>query len=108
MILANGREAEELTGVRGEDAADALAGRYPIACVKLGEDGAVISWEGLVIRMSPDPVEEKDRRDRATRSTACCSPRSRRGGRRDALAAACRAGARVAMSYETWPERPRP
>ena len=46
MILANGREAEELTGVRGEDAADALAGRYLIACVKLGEDGAVISWRG--------------------------------------------------------------
>ena len=25
----------------------------------------------------------------------------------DALASACRAGARVAASYETWPERPR-
>jgi sugar/nucleoside kinase (ribokinase family) len=109
MILANGREAEELTGVRGEDAADALASRFSIACVKLGEDGAVISWEGLVIRLSPDPVEEKDPTgagDAFNGVLLASLARGRSPG--DALAAACRAGARVAMSFETWPERPRP
>ena len=109
MILANGREAEQLTGVRGEDAADVLASRFPIACVKLGEDGAVVSWEGLVIRMSPDPVEEKDPTgagDAFNGVLLAALARGRSPG--DALAAACRAGARVAMSFETWPERSGP
>jgi sugar/nucleoside kinase (ribokinase family) len=109
MILANGREAEELTGVRGEDAADALAHRFDVACVKLGEDGAVMSWEGLVLRMSPDPVEEKDSTgagDAFDGVLLASLARGRSPG--DALAAACRAGARVAVSYETWPEPPRP
>lgn len=109
MILANGREAEELTGVRGEDAADALANRFQVACVKLGEDGAVMSWDGLVLRMSPDPVAEKDPTgagDAFDGVLLALLARGRSPG--DALAAACRAGARVAMSYETWPERPHP
>jgi sugar/nucleoside kinase (ribokinase family) len=106
MLLANEREAESLTGRRGEDAADALGARFPVACVKLGETGAVMSWEGLVIRLSSDPVDEVDPTgagDAFDGVLLASLVRGRSPG--DALAAACRAGARVAASEETWPDR---
>ena len=42
VILATVDEARALTGARPEPAARALASRFAIACVKLGEDGAII------------------------------------------------------------------
>jgi sugar/nucleoside kinase (ribokinase family) len=60
VLFANEREAEALCGEPGEDAAAALAHRYPVVCVKLGSTGAVMSWEGLLIRFSVDPVEGVD------------------------------------------------
>ncbi|MEX2406360.1 MAG: carbohydrate kinase family protein, partial [Actinomycetota bacterium] len=59
-ILVNQREAEVLTGRRGDAAADQLAERFPIVCVKQGESGALMSWEGLVIRYAGEPVAELD------------------------------------------------
>src|SRR5581483_11738667 len=38
VLLANRREARVLSGLDGEDAAEALARRYPVVCVKLGGD----------------------------------------------------------------------
>jgi sugar/nucleoside kinase (ribokinase family) len=106
LLLANGREAEILTGRRGEDAADALADRFPVACVKLGEAGAVMSWEGLVIRYSAEPVEEKDPTGAGDAFDGVLLAELVAGrSPGDALASACRAGAAVAGSYETWPER---
>jgi len=108
MLLANEREAEVLTGRRGEDSADALASRFPLVCVKLGQAGAVMSWEGLVIRASTDPVEEKDPTGAGDAFDGVLLANLVAGrSPGDALAAACRAGARVAASFETWPERPR-
>jgi 2-dehydro-3-deoxygluconokinase len=107
LLLANDREAETLTGVRAERAADALAERYPIVCVKLGGEGAVMSWQGLVIRNTTQPVPELDPTgagDAFDGVLLAGLVAGRSPG--DALAAACRAGARVAASYETWPERP--
>src|SRR4030095_9909654 len=85
-----------------------LSRRFHVVCVKQGEEGALMSWEGLVIRNATDAVVEKEQTGAVDRFK-CVLVRSLVAGRPpgDALAAACRAGARVAASYETWPERPR-
>jgi len=106
MLLANDREAEVLTGRRGVDAVDALAHRFPLVCVKLGEEGAVMSWEGLVIRNATDPIAEQDPTGAGDAFDGVLLAQLAAGrSPGDALAAACRAGARVASSLETWPER---
>lgn len=108
VLLLNEREAEALTGRRGEDAADVLSGRYRVVCVKLGEAGAVMSWEGLIVRYGGEPVRELDPTgagDAFDGVLLALLAAGRSPG--DALHAACRAGAAVAASYETWPERGR-
>lgn len=105
ILLANDREAEVLTGRRGEAAADALAERFPVVCVKLGAEGAVMSWEGLVIRFAGQPVQEMDPTGAGDAFDGVLLAHLAAGrSPGDALHAACRAGARVAASYETWPE----
>jgi sugar/nucleoside kinase (ribokinase family) len=105
-ILLNEREAETLTGRRGEEAADALADRFPVVCVKLGESGAVMSWEGLVIRYGGVPVKEADPTGAGDAFDGVLLAQLAAGrSPGDALHAACRAGAAVAASLETWPER---
>jgi len=106
ILFANEREAEILSGRRGEAAADALAQRFPVVCVKLGADGAVMSWEGLVISFAGESVQEKDPTGAGDAFDGVLLARLAAGrSPGDALHAACRAGARVAASYETWPER---
>jgi len=108
MLLTNEREAEELTDRRGAAAMDELSRRFHVVCVKQGDEGALMSWEGLVIRNATDAVVEKDSTgagDAFNGVLLASLVAGRSPG--DALASACRAGARVAASYETWPERPR-
>jgi sugar/nucleoside kinase (ribokinase family) len=106
-ILMNEREAEVLTGRRGEEAADALADRFRVVCVKLGEDGAVMSWEGLMIRYGGVPIRELDPTGAGDAFDGVLLAQLAAGrSPGDALHAACRAGAAVAASYETWPEVP--
>jgi ribokinase len=106
VLFVNDREAEVLTGRRGEHAVDALAERFPVVCVKLGEDGAVMSWEGLVIRNRSDGVVEADPTGAGDAFDGVLLAQLAAGrSPGDALQAACRAGAVVAASYETWPER---
>lgn len=104
-ILVNEREAEVLTGRRGDDAADVLAQRFSVVCVKLGEAGAVMSWEGLVIRYGAVPIRELDPTGAGDAFDGVLLAQLAAGrSPGDALHAACRAGASVAASYETWPE----
>lgn len=104
-ILVNEREAEVLTGRRGDDAADVLAERFSVVCVKLGEAGAVMSWEGLVIRYGAVPIRELDPTGAGDAFDGVLLAQLAAGrSPGDALHAACRAGASVAASYETWPE----
>ena len=108
LLLANEREAEELTGRRDVAAVDVLSHRFAVVCVKLGDEGAIMSWEGLVIRNAIEPVAEKDPTgagDAFNGVLLASLVRGRSPG--DALTEACRAGASVAASFETWPERPR-
>jgi sugar/nucleoside kinase (ribokinase family) len=108
-IFVNGREAEVLTGRRGEEAVDALGQRFRVAAVKLGEDGAVMSWEGLVIRYGGVPVRELDPTGAGDAFDGVLLAQLAAGrSPGDALHAACRAGAAVAASYETWPDRSAP
>ena len=103
-LLVNEREAEALTGRRGEHAMDVLAERFPVVCVKLGEDGALMSWEGLVIRAPSERVTELDPTGAGDAFDGVLLAQLSAGrSPGDALQAACRAGASVAASYETWP-----
>jgi sugar/nucleoside kinase (ribokinase family) len=108
VLLLNEREAEVLTGRRGEEAADGLSDRFRVVCVKLGEAGAVMSWEGLIVRYGGEPVSERDPTGAGDAFDGVLLAQLAAGrSPGDALHAACRAGAAVAASYETWPERGR-
>jgi sugar/nucleoside kinase (ribokinase family) len=104
MLLANEHEAEVLSGRRGDAATDVLTQRYPVVCVKLGDEGAVMSWEGLVIRYAGEPIVEVDPTGAGDAFDGVLLAALIAGtSPGDALRAACHAGARVAGSLETWP-----
>jgi sugar/nucleoside kinase (ribokinase family) len=106
VLFANEREAEALCGEPGEDAAEALAHRYPVVRVKLGAGGAVMSWEGLLIRFSTDPLEGVDPTGAGDAfDGALLASLTQRRSPGEALRVACAAGAVVASSRDTWPER---
>jgi sugar/nucleoside kinase (ribokinase family) len=105
VLLANELEARTLTGREGEDAADVLAQRYRVVCVKLGSKGAVMSWEGLLIRFSAEEVDEVDPTGAGDAFDGVLLAELARGASPgDALRLACHAGARVVGSHELWPE----
>ncbi|HSL16026.1 MAG TPA: PfkB family carbohydrate kinase [Actinomycetota bacterium] len=105
VLFANEREAEALCGEPGEDAAAALAHRYPVVCVKLGSQGAVMSWEGLLIRFSTDPVEGVDPTGAGDAfDGALLAALAQRRSPGEALRIACAAGSVVASSRDTWPK----
>ncbi|HEX9122254.1 MAG TPA: PfkB family carbohydrate kinase [Actinomycetota bacterium] len=109
VLLANELEARALTGREGEDAADVLAQRYRVVCVKLGPKGAVMSWEGLLIRFSAEEVEEVDPTGAGDAFDGTLLAELVRGASPgDALRLACHAGEQVVGSHELWPERRRP
>jgi sugar/nucleoside kinase (ribokinase family) len=59
VVLATADEARAMTGEEPEDAARTLASRFSVACVKLGEDGAVAAAGDLVERRGVDPVARR-------------------------------------------------
>jgi ribokinase len=104
VLLANEQEAEVLCGRRGEDAAEALAERYPIVCVKLGARGAVMSWEGLLIRYEGDALHEVDPTGAGDAfDGVLLATLSMGASPGEALRSACAAGARVAAGPNLWP-----
>lgn len=106
VLLASEREARTLAGADGEDAAEALAQRYPVVCVKLGERGAVMSWDGLLIRFAAEPVEEVDPTGAGDAFDGVLLAKLAAGtSPGDALRMACAAGAKVAAGPELWPAR---
>lgn len=107
LLFANEAEAEALTGGPAEDAAEALAERYEAVAVKLGERGAMLWWEGLLVRYEGVEVLEVDPTGAGDAFAGVfLASLSAGGSPADALHAACAAGARVAASAEAWPERP--
>jgi sugar/nucleoside kinase (ribokinase family) len=105
VLLANEREAEILVGLSGTDAARALGERYRVACVKLGEKGAAMSFDGSLVEVVPEPILEVDATGAGDAFDGVLLAALARGAdARDALERACRAGAMVAASEDTWPE----
>jgi sugar/nucleoside kinase (ribokinase family) len=105
VILANEREAEVLVGLSGTAAARALGERYRVACVKLGEKGAAMSFDGSLIEVSAEPVIEVDATGAGDAFDGVLLAALARGEQPDvALQRACRAGAAVAASADTWPQ----
>jgi ribokinase len=58
VLLVTNEEAQVLTGTEGEAAATQLAQRFRVACVKLGETGAVAAGGDELVRAGAPRVEE--------------------------------------------------
>lgn len=105
VVLANDEEAHALTGLRGAEAARVLGDRYRVAAVKQGAAGAALSVDARLCEEPGTPVEERDPTGAGDAFDGVLLAGLARGQEPGAaLAAACRAGARVAASYESWPE----
>jgi sugar/nucleoside kinase (ribokinase family) len=105
VLLANEREAEVLTGSTGEAAVKLLGDRFPIACVKLGDRGAVAVVDGAMHRAAAEPIEERDPTGAGDAFDGVFLAALARGADvDDALGRACHAGALAASSFQAWPE----
>jgi sugar/nucleoside kinase (ribokinase family) len=105
VLLANEREAEVLTGSQGEAAAARLGERFPIACVKLGDRGAVAVVDGGIHRVPAEPIEELDPTGAGDAFDGVfLAALARRADVDDALRRACHAGGLAASSLQAWPE----
>jgi ribokinase len=103
-LFVNEREAEVLVGLSGTTAARALGERYRVACVKLGEKGAALSFDGSLLEVAAETVIEVDATGAGDAFDGVLLAALARGADpQDALERACRAGAMVAASEDTWP-----
>jgi sugar/nucleoside kinase (ribokinase family) len=59
VILATAAEARALSGAGPEEAARALASRFAVACVKLGEEGAILVHGNRTVRYAAEPVARR-------------------------------------------------
>jgi sugar/nucleoside kinase (ribokinase family) len=57
VLLVNADEARTLTALDADDAANALATRYRVVCVKLGIDGAVAASADNLVRAKLEPLD---------------------------------------------------
>jgi len=105
VILANELEARTLTGLEGEAAARALGRHYRLACVKLGERGAVL-WADEQVLEEPAPgVDEVDPTGAGDAFDGVLLASLARGATpAEALRLACHAGAVEVGSFRAWPE----
>ena len=105
VLLVNEREAEVLVGLSGAAAARALGERYRVVCVKLGEKGSVMSFDGSLVEVVAQPVIDVDATGAGDAFDGVLLAALARGADPiDALERACLAGATVAASEATWPE----
>lgn len=104
VVLANDDEARALTGLEGAEAARALGERYRIAAVKRGADGAALVIDGELYEAGVEHVEEVDPTGAGDAFDGVLLGRLVRGeDPGEALEAACRAGAAVVATPQTWP-----
>jgi sugar/nucleoside kinase (ribokinase family) len=105
VVLATAGEAHAVTGAEPEEAARELAARFGLACVKLGEEGAVAAEGNHVIRARVDAVARRSRFGAGDAFAAALLVSLGDGqSLEQALDAACAAGARAASSPDGWPE----
>jgi sugar/nucleoside kinase (ribokinase family) len=99
VVLATADEARAMTGQEPEDAARTLASRFSVACIKLGEDGALGATGDRVERRAVEPVARRSPLGAGDAFGSALLIALAEGaplGR--ALDFACQAGARVAGS----------
>ncbi len=104
LILANLQEAEILAGANGERAMMALGDRYPMAVIKLGDAGAVLSRDGRLTEASVRPVRAVDPTGAGDAFDGALMA-ALAGGMEpeEAMNVACVAGATAAQSEDLWP-----
>jgi len=99
VVLATAEEALAVTGAEPEEAAEALASRFELAVVKLGEDGAIAVRGDRVERAATDPVERRSAFGAGDAfAGALLVALAREQPLEEALRFACEAGARAAAS----------
>jgi ribokinase len=105
VILANELEARTLTGAGGEGAVRALGRTYHLACVKLGERGAVLCVDGEIFEEPAEAVVEVDPTGAGDAFDGVLLAWLARGASpSEALHRACHAGALEVASRRAWPE----
>lgn len=105
LLLANEDEAATLTGARGDDALEALAGMTGgRAALKMGARGAMLAWDGRVHRHRQEPVDAVDATGAGDAfDGALLAALARDASPGEALRRACEAGAAAVASLDTWP-----
>jgi 2-dehydro-3-deoxygluconokinase len=104
VVLATADEARAVTGLAPEEAARALGARFDVACVKLGEHGAVAGQGSRIVRAKSDPVVRRSPFGAGDAFAAALLIALARGELLDrALDLACETGARAAASEDGWP-----
>lgn len=99
VLLATAAEARAVTGEEPEHAARTLAGRFAIACIKLGADGALAAAGEQLERRAAEPVARTSPFGAGDAFGAALLVALARGeGLGPALEAACAAGARAAAA----------
>ena len=105
VVLATADEARAVTGVEPEEAVRELAARFELACVKLGERGALAAEGRHVVRAQADAVVRRSRFGAGDAFAAALLVSLGNGQSIDqALDRACATGARAAASRDGWPE----
>ena len=104
VILATAEEARAVTGAGPEEAARLLSTRFDVACVKLGERGAVAAQGARTERTAGDPVVRQSRFGAGDAFAAALLVALALDESLDrALNLACEIGARAAASQDGWP-----
>ena len=94
VIFATAEEARAVTGLEPEEAALALAARFAVVCVKLGEDGALVARGGRTERRAAAPEQRRSPFGAGDAFAASFLLSVARGDQpEDALERACEAGA---------------
>jgi sugar/nucleoside kinase (ribokinase family) len=97
VVFATAEEARAVTGAEPEEAARALASRFPVVCVKLGEDGALVAEGDHIARHAGKPVVRRSPFGAGDAFAASFLLALAAGESAvDALERACKAGARAA------------
>ncbi len=104
VLLATADEARAVTGAEPEEAARALATRYTVVCVKLGDQGAVACQGTQLVRAAAEPVVRRSRFGAGDAFAAAFLVALAGGDPLErALGLACETGARAAASDDGWP-----
>jgi 2-dehydro-3-deoxygluconokinase len=97
VVFATAEEARAVTGAEPEEAARALASSFPVVCIKLGEDGALVAQGDRTARCATKPVVRRSPFGAGDEFAASFLLAFAAGESAvDALERACEAGARAA------------